>query len=60
MDEERLNQLINAIVSLAELAYLHYQSCINAGANDEVAMRLTEIFINATLSLAQRFEPEED
>lgn len=57
---EGLNGLINAIGALAESMVLFYNQCREAGADVETALRLTEIFANATMHGAAEIEEESE
>lgn len=49
MDEKELQKLIAATGALAEMSVLFLKSAMNSGATFEEAMRLTAMFLNATL-----------
>lgn len=48
--DEQIRGIVNAIGSMAELAWTFYRSMINAGASEEVALVGMQSFIESLMS----------
>lgn len=55
-----MEELINAVGVLAEMALLFYKATINAGATEEQANALTTAFLRASLQKNGKNREEED
>ena len=58
--EDKLNAMLNALGAVAEMSYQFYMATLNSGATEDQAIRLTEAFIRASMTVTgTKEQPDE-